>query len=524
MPSDPRTPPATLILLPGGWCVSGVAVWAARLASGLAAQGGRVSVVTFRPPPEASPLTIEIDPRVRVIDLGHLPPIETCEGEIGMYLPAISREALRLAEADAVCVLPNQHGDCFGIAAALSLALPDRVRVIGTAHSDNTYDLRLLSHYAPCLSRFVGVSQHLHAQLNSALPDRSEDTAHIPYGIDVSDPMTPERDPDRALRLLYTGRFEHRQKRILALPALARELTRRGIAHRLTIVGDGPARRELEGAARDCPSITILPPASPESVRTLLESHDAFVLPSRYEGLSIAMLEALGAGCVPIVARVASGAGEAIDPGETGLIADVGPEADEEETALALANAIGGVQRDQLIAMSRGATKAARTRFSLELHLRRWSELLQQAVQTNPRPWPATRPCAFTGTGQHSGSVPPGASAALKRTLAALAGRPLVIHGGGRHTIELAPLLAHADVRAIADDDPARFGEKLLGWKIIDPQSAAMTGATDVIISSAMHEAAIWDRRDMYEEQGLTVHRLYAAATSESRLAAATNP
>jgi hypothetical protein len=123
--------------------------------------------------------------------------------------------------------------------------------------------------------------------------------------------------------------------------------------------------------------------------------------------------------------------------------------------------------------------------------------------------------------------VPEGNFDAMRRTLARLAGRPILIHGAGRHTIDLAPLLVGSDVRAIVDDDPARFGEKLLGWRIIGPFEAARTGATDVVISSAMHEEAIWKRRHVYEEQGLTVHRLSQAADIEAKpssVAAAISP
>ncbi len=522
-------PPPTLVLLPGGLCVSGVALWAVRLSSALAERGGQVTLVLFAKAPNSAPLELKIDERVRVVDLGHVPPIEACRGDLSAYLPTIARETLRLAESGVVTVLPNQHGDCFGIAAALSQSLGEHIRIIGTAHSDNAYDQRLLTHYAPMLSRFVAVSRTLESKLRRALPARNDDIARIPYGVPMPDAL-PTRDPagSRPIRLLYAGRYEHRQKRIMALPKLARKLSESGIDCALTIAGEGPAGDELRSACAGIQNVRVLSAQGQQELSALLETHDAMVLPSRYEGLSIAMLEAMARGCVPIVTRCDSGSAEAIEHEHSGLIADVSPDADEEAAADGLLACVRRFTELDARALARGAADRARALYTIGAHAERWTGLLTEAIDSGPRAWPATRPCAFTSeAGGSSGSVPEGAGERLRHLLTRLGGRAIVIHGAGRHTIELAHHLAHADVRAIADDDPARYGERLLGWKVISPLEAGMTGATDVIISSSMHEDAIWNRRLVYEEQGLCVHRLSQAASVESkpsRIAVSINP
>lgn len=525
-------PPPTLILLPGGLCVSGVAVWAARLASGLAERGGLVSLALFAHPDArlgAGRLDVPLDPRVRKLDMTALDPIDRCNGELSAYLPMLRDEALRLGQYGPVAVLPNQHGDCFGLAAALTQIMGDRIRVVGTAHSDNAYDLRLLTHYAGAISRFVAVSDTLNTKARAALPGRDDDVAQIPYGVPEVGAL-PARDPlrGRAVRLLYAGRFEHRQKRVLALPILSDLLSRAGVRHELTIAGEGPARPELTEACEGLECVRVLGAQSQAQLARLYASHDALVLASRYEGLSVSMLEAMSLGCVPIVTRCASGSAQAIEDGRTGLIAEVSPEADERAAAAGLAACIARFVGLDGEGMAEAAAEEAARRFSLSAHVEAWSGLLRAAATGPERWWPATRPAAFTSEGgQASGSVPTGAAEALRRLLRDLAGRALLVHGAGRHTIELAPLLAGADVRALVDDDPARFGERLLGWKVIGPHEAAWTGATDVIISSSIHEQAIWARRHIYEEQGLRVHRLNHAAQVEAKpssLAAAIRP
>ncbi len=77
--------------------------------------------------------------------------------------------------------------------------------------------------------------------------------------------------------------------------------------------------------------------------------------------------------------------------------------------------------------------------------------------------------------------------------------------------MQLADVLARAPVRIVAftDNDHRRYGKKIWNWPIIAPSMAASMGATDVVISSWINQRAIWNRRGVYEEQGLTVHGLY---------------
>lgn len=501
------TTPA-LIPLPAGRALSGVARFAAGLASELAARGHKVALILHAHPNDHPPLDIPIHPAVRTTDLTALPPLDDPHADPVTYLAAYNDTLDRLAPTGPACLIAGQHAATFGIAAALSQTTPD-LRVVGVAHSDNAYDTHMLAHYEPLLERLVAVSTVLRDDLLRLLPARADDIAHIPYGVPVPGDCTP-RPPltGRPIRLLYAGRIEHRQKRILALVHLARELRLRRIDHSITIVGDGPAHADLRSAARQEPSITIAPPADPAALDTLLATHDAFVLPSRYEGLSIAMLEALARGCVPVVTPSRSGTLDAIAQGVTGQIADASPDDDEPAAARALADAIDTLRRRDLAEMARRAHRAARDHFSIAAHADAWERLIEHAADAPPRPWPRDRPCAYGP----DGSVPSDASHRMRRALDAIGSQPVCIHGAGAHTRALAAVIDRPSVIAITDDDPQRYGSTMLGRPVIHPERAAQTGARHVVISSHLHESAIWARRAVYEAQGLTVHRLYAAA------------
>jgi glycosyltransferase involved in cell wall biosynthesis len=100
---------------------------------------------------------------------------------------------------------------------------------------------------------------------------------------------------------VYTGRL-HPGKGLGDLVEAIGVLKSKGAEWRAALVGDGPARGELESlaAAKGFADRLLLPGAA-DKVEEWLRAADVFVLPSYYEGLSIALLEALALG-VPCLA------------------------------------------------------------------------------------------------------------------------------------------------------------------------------------------------------------------------------
>ncbi len=516
-----RQDTAVLLALAQGLVIGGVTTWAVRLAGALAARGRRVAMAIHAPGPGQTPAAIELDPRVRRIDLTAAPPMEHAGGaRLGLFVPAYARAVRELsADARPVVVCPTLLGDCFGVAAALTLADSERVRIVGWQHSPIEYDARVLSHYEPVIAAFAAVSDALESGLRSRLPLRGGDVVKVPNGVwaAAERPTRPDLR-DRPLRLIYTGRLDAGIKRVLALVAMSDELTRAGVGHRLTILGDGPAGEEIDRLAADRPSLRRLVSVPPPYVERMLDEHDVFVLPSRVEGMSMSALEAMGRGCCPVMTRTPSGASQLVDDGRTGVLVDVPADADDARVGAAMAAGVRRAASLGVEALGGAALAFVRERFGAERSLALVEQLVERAAAMPARVWPADRPVAFTASVAGpvgSGSVPADGAERMAGVLRGLAGRRVVVHGAGRHTIELASCLAAsaAAIVALADDDPGKIGRSLWGWPIVAPAEAARTGATDVVISTWMNEDAVWARRSVYERQGLRVHRLYAGAS-----------
>jgi len=86
---------------------------------------------------------------------------------------------------------------------------------------------------------------------------------------------------------------------------------------RLVIVGDGPAREELESAAPACAA--FLGELHGEDLAAVYASADLFCFPSTTDTFGQVLLEA-GASGLPVVAADAGGVRELIDDGATGIL------------------------------------------------------------------------------------------------------------------------------------------------------------------------------------------------------------
>lgn len=137
-------------------------------------------------------------------------------------------------------------------------------------------------------------------ELGITRPPRSR----IPNGIEIKPaPVRTSVAPVR--RLVWTGRMEPQKGLDILLPALA-QCYAFGRRFQLTLWGDGSeAARLLQSSStlriNEC--IHFAGVCAPDYVRTVLIDADVFILPSRYEGMSNSVLEAMEASLPALTAR-----------------------------------------------------------------------------------------------------------------------------------------------------------------------------------------------------------------------------
>jgi glycosyltransferase involved in cell wall biosynthesis len=443
-------------------------------------------------------------------------PIPEPRPEMPLYLSAV--HDLHDATGRPVIAIPTLSAECVGLMAAVAQRLPAGIRALGWMHNDIPYDRLTFQHYEPLLHRFVAVSRDIASSLGAALPSRSGDVRLIHYGVPVPEaPIERHRKnlgtPARPLRLVYAGRMDSEQKRVHALIDASRSLESMEIAHELLLIGDGPASGRIDALIAGRPRIRRVTPtarAKAGAITHHLDRADCFVLASRYEGLSIAMLEAMARGCVPVVTRVSGALDAVTPPGEApcGVVVETPPGVDDPGVGPALAQGIQHALTLGLPSLSHAAHRRARERFSLDSMCDAASALADEVAHDPPRAWPADRP-AVAG----DFTVPPDAAERLRRALASLQGRTVALWGAGRHTRRVAADAHHtADAIVAVLDDYDDAAPRTIGpWPIARADQLRALGVTDVLISTALHEPMLWARRGELERLGLRVHRLYAA-------------
>ncbi len=143
----------------------------------------------------------------------------------------------------------------------------------------------------------------------------------------------------------------------------------------LEVVGDGPERDALQALAYDLGIAGRVHFAGwSDRTRDWLGRWDAFVLPSRFEGLPLSILEAMLAE-LPVVASDVGSIGEAVRDGITGrLVAADDPDA----LAAALRDVLGDLERAR--ALGRAGRELALERFTARVQARRYEALYDELL------------------------------------------------------------------------------------------------------------------------------------------------
>ena len=240
--------------------------------------------------------------------------------------------------------------------------------VVLILHGDHEYYYGLAVKHDRVVHAYVAYSRRMYDQLLARLPHRKDDIFYMPYGIAV--PARVRMQAAGPLRLVFAGRLEHGQKGVLDLPAIDERLRARGVGTRWTIIGGGPDEAHLRGQWPESNRVVYRGSLTNAETVSALADHDVFVLPTRYEGLPVGLLEAMGAGLVPVVSRIDSGVPDVVTDGVDGVMPAVG---DIDGFAAAIAQLAD--HRDRLETMSRAARRTVESRFDIRERVKDYQAL-----------------------------------------------------------------------------------------------------------------------------------------------------
>lgn len=235
------------------------------------------------------------------------------------------------------------------------------------------WSLRESRQLAEKSAALVGVSEGVRQSLLAqGLP--ADKTIAIPNGVDLS--RFAQAGGEREAGLVMSARFARQKDHATLIEAMAK-LGQLGLRPRLQLAGNGPLLSRMRSKVAKLglgEQVVFL--GHHADMPGLLRSQAIYVLSTHYEGMPLALVEAMAAGCACIASDVI-GVHGVIEEGVTGLLV---PEGD----AQALADAIARLLREPELAARLGA--AARQRalaeHGLMLMRERYEALITRCATT----------------------------------------------------------------------------------------------------------------------------------------------
>lgn len=203
-------------------------------------------------------------------------------------------------------------------------------------------------------------------------PPENWDRMHVVHcGVDPEQ-FQPIRHQGRGSQVLFVGRLA----RPKGVPILLEAIAKLRESHpdvRLSVVGDGPDRQQLESTALRSgieSKVQFLGYQSQSQVRELLKQSDVFAMASFAEGIPVVLMEAMAAG-VPVVATRIAGIPELVEDGRSGFLVSPGDSA-------ALAHRVGQLLDDP--GLRNAIAAPARLKIERDFNLTTESERLWQVL------------------------------------------------------------------------------------------------------------------------------------------------
>jgi len=181
---------------------------------------------------------------------------------------------------------------------------PNRNKTVYFICHDDGF-LPLAIKYQSLIDVFIAHNITVYNDLLASVGKRNKDIFFIQHGVKIP---SYQRlfSRDKNLRLVFLARH-YTYKGIYDLPVIDQLLRQKGIQADWTILGDGPERASFMEKVEGLSNFRFYIPPTAEEVLEILKEQDVFILPSRMDGLPVALLESMSVGCVPVIGNFSEG-------------------------------------------------------------------------------------------------------------------------------------------------------------------------------------------------------------------------
>jgi glycosyltransferase involved in cell wall biosynthesis len=231
----------------------------------------------------------------------------------------------------------------------------------------------------------VAISRGVAAFFHDTLGDAVGEMPVVPYGLPAPRVVAREEiaafrarcgAADRTSLVLCVGRLDAQKDPATAIRAMPRVTSTRDA--RLVLLGRGPMEDELRALAAATPGSNVVFAGFADDPAPAFAAADVVVLPSKWEGLGLVLVEA-AQHARPVVATRVGGIPEVVVDGETGLLV-------ASDDAAAFGDAVARLLADDAARRRMGdaARASAARRFSVERYAKDVEDLYVRLLARKP--------------------------------------------------------------------------------------------------------------------------------------------
>lgn len=223
------------------------------------------------------------------------------------------------------CIFITHGSIALNAAQIVKSAFPDQIKLVAVAHGDEENTYKMLRLWSDQLDKIICISKKIYVELQKKYGLKKEILLYRPNPIQIPFLEGRRINHEEPLRIGFAARLRKEQKRVHLLPEIIDTCLRKGRMVEFDIVGEGDCLELLRSYVSDRNlenKVHILGWMSPTEMTKFWKNEDIYLNISDFEGMSLAMLEAMACGAVPVVTDV-SGVDDLIDDGKNGFVVPV---------------------------------------------------------------------------------------------------------------------------------------------------------------------------------------------------------
>lgn len=218
------------------------------------------------------------------------------------------------------------HGSIALYAALIVKSMfPEQIKIVAVAHGDERNTYKRWQFWSDQMDKIICISKKIQEEFQSRYRVKKDLLLCRPNPITVPVGAGKRENDNKVLKIGFAARLRKEQKRAHLLPEIIEVCLERKLDVEFDIVGEGECQELLMSYVTERhleDKVHVQGWIPPTEMTYFWNQEDIYLNISDFEGMSLAMLEAMSCGALPVVTDV-SGVRDLVEDGKNGFIVPV---------------------------------------------------------------------------------------------------------------------------------------------------------------------------------------------------------